>query len=129
MNGSRKEIDAERCRDAGMAVVLICLLGYSLFAQEILLRASILFLLVAMVYPLAYKPFARFWFALSTVLGTIASTVILTVLFFALVFPIGRTRRLLGKDVMQRHRWKEGDGSVFRVRNHPLEARDLEHPY
>lgn len=129
MNGNREGITIGKCRDSGMAVVLICLIGYSLFEIRILLRASILFLLVAMAYPLAYKPFARFWFALSTALGTVSSKVILTVLFFVLVLPVGRMRRLMGKDEMQLNRWRKGEESVFRVRNHPFDARDLDPPY
>jgi hypothetical protein len=90
---------------------------------------AIIFLVVAMTYPLIFQPFARFWFALSTALGTVVSKIILTVLFFVIVLPIGLIRRALGKDAMQMKSWKKGKESVFRTRQHKFTAKDLEHPY
>ena len=90
---------------------------------------AIIFLLVAMTHPPLFKPFAQFWFALSTALGTVASKIILALLFFLLVFPVGLLRRLLGKDALQVKRWKKGHDSVFHTRNHRFAAKDMETPY
>lgn len=122
-------LTAEKCKDAGLALVLICLLCFQAWKLEILFLLAIVFLLATMTYPLIFKPFARIWFALSTVLGTVVSKVILTVLFFVLVLPIGLARRLSGKDPMQIKGWKRGHESVFRTRDHRFVAKDLEHPY
>ena len=129
MKSDHKTLNAEKCKDSGLALVLICLLCFQAWKLPSLLLLAIIFLLVAMTYPLLFKPFAKLWFGLSTALGTVVSKVILTVLFFVLVFPIGLARRLMGKDPMQIKRWKRGKESVFRVRNHRFEAKDLEHPY
>lgn len=122
-------LSEEKCKDAGLALVLICLLSYQAWKLPVLMLSAIFFLLAAMTYPLIFKPFARVWFGLSTVLGTIVSKILLTVLFFALVLPFGLVRRLAGKDSMQFKSWKKGAASVFRVREHRFEAKDLEHPY
>ena len=124
-----KSLTVEKCKDAGLALVLICLLCYQAWRFQLLMLLAIIFLLAAMTYPLVFKPFARLWFALSTVLGTIASKVLLTLLFFVLVFPIGLVRRWLGKDSMRFTLWKKGNESVFRVREHRFKAKDLEYPY
>ena len=129
MKSSEKTLTIEKCKDSGLALVLICLLGYQAWKLEYLLLLAIFFLLVAMTYPLIFKPFARLWFALSTVLGTIVSKIILTVLFFTVVLPIALVRRAAGKDSMQLNSWEKGNESVFRVREHRFEAKDLEHPY
>jgi hypothetical protein len=66
---------------------------------------------------------------LSTALGTVVSKIILSVLFYGLVLPVGLVRRTLGKDAMQIKSWKKGKESVFRVRDHRFVANDFEHPY
>jgi len=125
----KKKLSVENCKDAGLALVLISLICYQVWKLEILILLAIIFLVVAMTYPPIFKPFARFWFALSTALGTVVSKVILSVLFFVIVMPIGLARRVLGKDSMQIKGWKKGKESVFRARDHRFTAKDLEHPY
>jgi len=129
MQPDHKKLTVENCKDAGLALVLICLICYQVWKLEIFILLAIIFLVVAMTYPLIYQPFARFWFALSTALGTVVSKIILTILFFVIVLPIGLIRRLLGKDSMKIKIWKKGEGSVFREREHRFAAKDMEHPY
>ena len=129
MKSDNKTITVEKCKDSGLALVLICLLCYQAWKLELFLVLAIIFLLVAMTYPLIFQPFARFWYALSTALGTVVSKIILTLLFITLVVPISLVRRAMGKDSMRIKNWKKGIESVFRVREHQFEAKDLEHPY
>jgi hypothetical protein len=130
MQSSHKQkITVEKCKDSGLALVLICLICFQVWKLEIVMLLAIIFLIVAMTYPLIFRPFARLWFALSTALGTVISKIILTILFFALVLPIGLVRRILGKDSMRIKCWNKGNESVFRVREHRFAAKDLEHPY
>ncbi len=124
-----KKITVEKCKDSGLALVLICLICYQVWKLPALIMLAIVFLIIAMTYPPVFKPFARLWFALSMALGTVVSKIILSILFFVLVFPVGLLRRALGKDSMQLKSWKKGEGSVFRMREHRFEAKDLEHPY
>jgi len=122
-------ITVEKCKDSGLALVLISLICYQVWKLESLILLAIIFLVVAMTYPLIFQPFARFWFALSTALGTVVSKIILSVLFFVIVLPIGLVRRVMGKDSMRIKSWKKGKESVFRTRDHRFTAKDLEHPY
>jgi len=122
-------ITVEKCKDSGLALVLISLICYQVWKLESFILLAIIFLVVAMTYPLIFQPFARFWFWLSTALGTVVSKIILTVLFFVIVLPIGLVRRVLGKDSMRMKIWKKGSQSVFRVREHRFAAKDMEHPY
>jgi hypothetical protein len=124
-----KTITVEKCKDSGLALVLISLICYQVWKFEIFVLAAIIVLVIAMTYPLIFQPFARFWFALSTALGTVVSKIILTILFFVVVLPVGLARRLMGKDAMQLKSWEKGDESVFRKREHRFSAKDLEHPY
>ena len=124
-----KDIGVEKSKDSGLALVLICLLWHQVWKTDILILAAVIILLIAMTYPLIFKPFAIVWFGLSTLLGTIVSKVILTILFFIVVLPIGLLRRALGKDSLRLKSWKKGSGSVFRIKEHKFVSKDLEHPF
>lgn len=124
-----KKLSVEKCKDSGLALVLICLICYQVWHLPIFIQSSIIFLVIAMTYPPILQPFAIVWFGLSTILGTVVSRVILAVLFFSLVLPVGLVRRFSGKDSMRISSWQKGNESVFRVRNHRFVAKDLEHPY
>jgi hypothetical protein len=119
----------DQAKDAGMAVVLACLLaGYWGGRQQFYLMA--IFTLIAnMVSPGIYKPVAVVWFWFSGVLGKAMSELILTAIYFALVVPVGCIRRLLGYDPLQLKSWKKDGSSVFKVRDHTFEREDIEHPY
>lgn len=123
------KITVEKCKDSGLALVLLSLIGFLIWRPSILLILAIIFLVIAMTYPLIFQPFARVWFALSTFLGTIVSKVILAILFYLMVLPVGLVRRALGKDSLQLKAWKQGGESVFRSREHLFQKKDLDHPY
>lgn len=129
MKTKENTITKEQCKDSGLALVLIYLLCYQAWKLPFLMILAIIFLLISMTYPPIFKPFARFWFALSTALGTVVSKIILSVLFFAVLMPIGLARKVMGKDPMRINCWKNGEESVFRVREHRFEPKDLENPY
>ncbi len=124
-----KSTDKDRAKDTGMAVVLICLLLAYYRNDQRFVLAAIVALVVDMVWPgLFYYP-SKAWFGLAHVMGAIVSRVILTALFFGVVAPVGIVRRALGADPMRRKQWKDGDGSVFEVRDHKYQAPDIEQPY
>ena len=119
----------EQARDTGLAMVLICLLLAYWGGRPGLVPGAIALLLLTMVWPRAFQPLAGVWFGLSRLLGHVVSKVILTVVFFFLVTPVGLVRRLLGADALQLKKWKQGRGSVFTVREGATQPQDLAHPY
>lgn len=129
MHDDHNKMTPEKCKDAGLALVLIGLICYQFWQSSLIMLLTIIFLLAAMTYPPIFWPFAKVWFALSTLLGTVISKIFLTVLFIIMVLPVGLVRRAMGKDVMQVKSWKKSNDSVFRVRDHDFSAQDLEHPY
>lgn len=129
MQTGDNKITVEKCKDSGLALVLICLICFQVWKLQILLILAIVFLVVAMTYPLIFQPFAKLWFGLSTLLGTVVSKLVLAVLFFTIVLPITLIRKAMGKDSMRFKDWKKGTASVFRTRDHQFTAKDLEHPF
>jgi hypothetical protein len=119
----------DQAKDTGMAMVLICLLlGYwGKFPK--FLPVSLALLLITMIWPNAFRPLATLWFGLSHVLSSVVSRVILSVLFFLIVTPIGLIRRLTGADALKLKQWKHGRDSVFIVREGAIQGKDLENPY
>ena len=119
----------EQAKDTGMAMVLICLLlGYwGKFPKY--LPVSLVLLLITMTWPNAFRPLAVLWFGFSHLLSRVMSRVILTVVFFVVVTPIALIRRLWGADALQLKKWKQGKGSVFVVREGPVQGKDMANPY
>lgn len=63
---------------------------------------GVLFLIAGFIKPLLLKNIHTVWMAFALALGWIMSRVILTILFFVVITPIGLIMRLFGKDPMSR---------------------------
>jgi uncharacterized membrane protein len=119
----------DQARDTGMALTLLCLLIVQFKHAHKLVPVAIILLIIAMAWPRAFQPLAGLWFGLSHVLGTVMSKVVLTLVFFLVVTPIGLMRRSLGKDSLQLKKFKKDRDSVFLVRSDLVEKKDLHKPY
>jgi len=124
-----KTILPEQAKDTGMAMVLVCLLVAYFGSSRSFSGIAILLLIVAMTWPMAYKHVAILWIGFSYILGTVMSKVLLSVLFLVMVIPVGFIRKLMKRDSMQTRKWKTGDESVLKVRDHRFVSDDLVNPY
>lgn len=122
-------VTPDKSKDAGLALVLICLLLAYFGDLRAALLIGLVLLVVTMTAPALFGPFARLWFGLSHALGTLMSKIILTILYWIMVVPVGLLRRALGKDAMRLKDWRNGSHSVLRVRKHTFTAADLDNPY
>ncbi len=61
-----------------------------------------LFLLFGFVMPMILKPIHKVWMGLAFVLGWFVSRIILIILFYLVIMPIGILMKLLGKDLLHR---------------------------
>jgi hypothetical protein len=123
------KISKEQARDTGMAMVLILLLLGVFLQNYIFVKFGILCLIIAMAIPLLFKYVAIFWLGLSHFIGTFASRIFLSVIFFLIVTPVGLIRRLLGYDTMKLRQFKAGTESVMVLRNHTFKKEDINKPY
>jgi hypothetical protein len=119
----------DQARDTGMAMALICLLLAYWGHHPKFLPLAIILLLVTMVVPQVFKPLAVLWFGLSHIMGNVVSKVVLTVIFFVLVTPIGLIRRWAGRDSLRLREWKKGTDSVLVTREGVICPEDLHNPY
>jgi len=81
--------------------VILAIAAYNYFfgnpALVYLANIAVILGIGALVYPHPLKPIYWVWMALAVVLGWIMSRVILTILFYVVLTPIGLIGRLLGK--------------------------------
>jgi saxitoxin biosynthesis operon SxtJ-like protein len=126
----KKKITKDQCRDTGMAMVLLLLLlSISPKRQHGYLIAAIAVHVVNMILPQIFRPVAVVWLGFSNLLGEIVPKILLSIVFFLVVTPIGLLRRLIGKDALKLRVFKGSQDSVMLERNHTFVGRDLEKPY
>jgi predicted membrane protein len=109
----------------GMMVSLILLI-ISLWMRNDLYRYSIVTLLIAMLVPVLYTPFARLWFHTAKLLEQTTSKIVLLPVFFIIITPVGIIRRLTGKDPLQLKRFNKDKRSVFEEKTHQYTQQDME---
>lgn len=122
-------ISEKEMADSGQALVLLALILFLFLGGRGWVWAALAFLVLNMACPRLFHGFAFVWLNFSHCLGAVVSRVLLTAQFFLLVLPVGLFRRLLGKDSLALKKWRAGNESVFVVRDHRYEAKDLKNPY
>jgi hypothetical protein len=125
----KRKITKDQSRDTGMAMVLLLLIIFVSRKREGLLFAAMALHVLNMAVPQIYRPVAVLWLGLSDLLGAVVSRILLSIVFFAVVTPIGLLRRLMGKDSLKLRAFKAGKDSVMLERNHTFIGRDLERPF
>lgn len=126
---SQQKMTKEKIKDAGMAIAFVCLFtGYFFHVQQLILL-SIVFLLVNMIIPAIFHYPARALFFISDLLGSVMSKILLTVIYYVFVTPLGIIRRLAAKDSLQLKKWKQDKSTVFKIREHEFQSEDIERPY
>lgn len=61
---------------------------------------SLTFLFLGLVVPKLLKPVQKVWMTLATLIGWLVTRVILTILFFLVITPIGLAARVFAKDFL-----------------------------
>ena len=122
-------IDLNKSKDTGLAMVLILLIIGLVAENELYFQIAIGAVVILMVYPQLFKPLAYIWFGLSLLLGTFLSKIILTVIFFGLVTPLGIIKRMFGSEPLQLKKWNSNVNSAFKTREHVFIKDDITHPF
>jgi hypothetical protein len=122
-------ITKDQAKDTGMAMLLILLICGFFFNNPIFFKIAVPVLLLNMIVPSAYKPLAFIWLNLSYMLGTVVSKVILSLVFFLVVTPVGLFRRLIGFDSLKLKHFKKSNFSSFEKRNYKFTKNDIDKPF
>ncbi len=124
-----RKITKDQSRDTGMAMVLLFLIAAATRKREGYLFVAMALHVLNMTVPQIYRPVAVFWLGLSDLLGSGVSRILLSIVFFAVVTPIGIFRRLIGRDSLKLRAFKASKKSVMLERNHTFVGQDIETPY
>jgi hypothetical protein len=114
-----------------VVAVLFGLLLPWLFAHSIPLWPWIVTAILsssALLLPSLLAPIYKGWMGVGHVLGWINTRIILGVIFYALLLPIGLLMRLFGKDPMARKLNKEKEIS-YRILCPPKNIQQMKDPY
>lgn len=126
-----KSVSKKEASDTGMAMTLICLIiGY--FTKNILFyKLAIPVLVMNMAFPMffSYTLIATIWLGLTNLLGSVISRVLLSVVYFLILLPMGVIRRMMGKDSLNLKGFKKGNESVMISRDILFTADDIKHPF
>ena len=76
--------------------------------------------------PMALRPVYRLWMRFGLVLSRITTPIIMGLVFFLMITPIGLIRRLFSSDPMTR---KFHDGDSYRVPREKTPAKNMERPF
>ncbi len=129
MNFLKRKITKDQSRDTGMAMVLLLLIAAASRKREGYVYLAIALHVINMIWPQIYRPVAVIWLGLSDLMGSVVSKILLSIVFFVVVTPIGILRRLTGKDSLKLREFKASQDSVMLERNHTFVGQDLERPY
>ena len=87
------------------------------------LTVSFIILIITLLYPKFLDPLNKLWFKFGIFLGKIISPLVMGIIFFLVVTPIGLIMRLLGKDILNlkynksKSYWIEKSGPKSKMKN------------
>jgi uncharacterized membrane protein YcgQ (UPF0703/DUF1980 family) len=117
----------EKNQETILAIVLGLLVIWYFFQFTTLIYISIALIVIALFIQSLASYITWFWMKLSHVMGWVMSKVILSVVFFLILFPIAMLARLFTKDHLMLK--KEGRSSHYKERNVTYSKEDLENPW
>ena len=84
-------------------------------------------ILLALVVPVALRPVHRIWMKVGHVLGYINTRILLGLIYYLVLTPMGLVRRALGKDTLQRS--FAADAETYRVMKSPRPTSHVKHQF
>jgi hypothetical protein len=122
-------ISKKQAVDTAMAMVLIFLILGFYLEKNIFFKLAVAGILLAMIWPMAYKYVAMVWLSGSKFLGSIVSRILLSVIFFIVVFPVAIFRKIIGKDTLKIKQFKKDSSSVMVNRDVKFQKAHIKNPY
>ena len=113
-----------------IGVILLIITGFLFWKEkesfQILLTFGVTLCILGIVIPFILKPIYWVWMIFATILGWIMTRVILSLLFYIIVTPIGLIPRFFGKQFLEL-RWDKSKESYWNFRtNEHLKKENYE---
>jgi len=123
------KITKKQCMEFGQVATLAALLLALHYKSDHWVVAAAVLIFFTIILPITFYPFAVVWFNLAELLSLVSPAVILAIIFFLIVTPVGLLRRLLKKDSLRLKEFKKDRRSVMVDRNHLYTESDLLHTF
>jgi len=94
--------------------------------RDWLLFVSAGFFIVAVILPILLKPVYWMWMKIGAVLGWINTRIILSIIYYILIFPAGTIMRLFNDPMMRRF---DAKAETYRVPSNKININQLEKPF
>ena len=122
------ECGSEKSFGIVFSIVLLAIALYPLFSSENIrlwsLVVAVIFFLLAFLYPKILSVPNKIWFKFGLLLGAIIAPIVMALVYFTTVLPIGLGMKLFGKDPLRRKLdkntksyWIERDQPVGSMKN------------
>lgn len=117
INSDKKKIKNFGFLIGGVLIVLsIFIMWKGVTHYQIILIIGTVFILSGVIIPKVLKPIYKIWMTLAIILGWIMTRVILTILYYLIITPIGVIARLFGKQFLDLS-WKKSTVSFWNKRS------------
>jgi hypothetical protein len=123
------EYSKEKIKDVGFVVLLFLMISHVYTKNHTLIVISIITILASILFPKILIPLAWIWYGLSELMGMVVSRIVLTLIFYVVITPIGLLRRLLVRKRLKMECWKKDTGSVFTNCEKTFSNTDIENPF
>ena len=116
-------------RNFGIILGLITLtLGSIMFWKNnsfysILFTISLIFLTSGLLTPMILKPIYFVWMVLASILGIFMTRLILSIVFYSVLTPIGLVFRIFGKQFIEL-RWDKSEDSYWNYRSNEYQKKE-----
>ena len=128
------ELDRKGLRDFGIVTGAIVAVLFGLFFPWLLERPWPwwpwaffgVFALWGLVAPMTLRPVYRIWMRFGIFMSKITTPLLMGLVFFLTITPIGAIRRMFGKDSLHR---KFSDANTYRVPSKKAPVENLKRPY
>ena len=112
-----------------IGIILMIIAGFLFWNEkesfQIFLKVGTILFVLGIAIPVILKPIYWIWMIFATILGWIMTRVILSILFYAVITPIGLISRLFGKQFLEL-RWDKSKGSYWNYSSSKTERDSYE---
>jgi len=108
-----------------LTIVIGFLVLYLFFHQPWMIYSSLAIGVSSLLFPTVAKWILKGWFGIAKVLGFINSKIILTLIYYLVLFPLSLLGRLRSNQMMLKKR----PNTYYTDRNHRYRKEDLENPW
>ena len=115
--------------DFGVVLTLALLIIALWCKVDVLFRVCVITLLITALFPVLYTPFAWLWYKLAYIAEMVFSKILLFVVFFLLVTPVGLLRRWFAKDNLHLKKFGKTKESTFVVKERTYDKESLENQF